>query len=76
MSVPSCGHGVDREIEPYRGVRVWRMKCGEVACELSMRDFFQPAYIAEWIDGALDGKTDGWHSLDLKRLAELKAAGV
>jgi hypothetical protein len=52
------------------------MKCGEVACELSMRDFFQPAYIAEWIDGALDGKTDGWHSLDLKRLAELKAAGV
>lgn len=71
MKVPSCGHGVDREILPYRGVRIWRMKCGEVACELSLRDFFQPAYVHEWIDAALAGETDGWLGLDLEILARL-----
>jgi hypothetical protein len=50
------------------------MKCGEVACELSLQDFFQPAYIHEWIDAALAGEIDGWLALDLKRLAAIRAS--
>lgn len=76
MTIPSCGHGVAKEVAPYRGVRIWLMNCGEVACELSLKDFFQPAYVHEWIDAALDGKTDGWHGLDLKRLDEIRRGRV
>lgn len=70
---PSCGHGVAGEIQPYRGVRIWQMNCGEVACELSLRDFFQPAYIHEWIDAALAGETDGWVEINLERLAAIRS---
>mgnify|MGYP001600943386 CR=1 FL=1 len=69
---PACGHGVAGEIDPYRGVRIWVMNCGEVACELSTLDFFQPAYMHEWIDAALSGKTDGWREIDLERLAAIR----
>jgi hypothetical protein len=72
VPIPACAHGVDREILAYRGVRIWRMKCGEVACELSLRDFFQPAYIHEWIDAALAGETDGWLDLNMDRLAAVR----
>ena len=70
--IPSCAHGVDCELPPYKGVRRWRMLCGEVACELSTKDFFLLHFIDEWIDAALNGKTDGWAGLNLKRLAEIK----
>jgi hypothetical protein len=75
MKAPDCGHGVAKELPAYRGVRVWRMNCGEVACELSASDFFNPVYLHEWIDAALAGETDGWHGLNLKRLAAIRHQG-
>lgn len=77
MGIPACEHGVKHEIEPYRGVRIWQMNCGEVACELSMKDFFHPAYMHEWIDAAMNGETDGWFALDYERLQTIrKSQGV
>lgn len=71
----ACGHGLKRELEPYRGVRIFLMNCGEVQCGLSESDFFGSLPIAhEWIDAALDGQTDGWHGLS--KIELLKARGV
>ena len=51
----ACGHGLKRELEPYRGVRIFLMNCGEVQCGLSESDFFGSLPIAhEWIDAALE----------------------
>jgi hypothetical protein len=70
-----CGHGFKQELPAYRGVRIFEMNCGEVSCSLSLRDFFQPAYIQEWIDGALmcEG-LDKWISLDGQALERAIAA--
>lgn len=72
-----CGHGLKGEITPYRGVRIWEMNCGEVRCELSDADYFQPEFVREWIDDALKGQTNGWHSMKpdiLKRVRNADSA--
>ena len=71
----ACGHGLKRELDPYRGVRMYLMNCGEVQCGLSESDFFGSLPIAhEWIDAALNGETDGWHGLS--KIELLKARGA
>jgi hypothetical protein len=69
-----CAHGLAKELPSYRGVKIYLMNCGEVSCSLSKRDFFQPGFIKEWIDAALNGETDGWHSLDFGELRKTQRA--
>jgi len=71
----ACGHGVKRELQPYRGVRIWEMNCGEVRTELSRQDYFQPAFVKEWIDAAINGKIRGWSEINSKLLESIRTAG-
>ena len=80
----ACGHGLRREMASYRGVRIFEMNCGEVRCSLSSADYFQPDYIHEWIDGALDApasndrrlkfalRKQGWSEMDMAMLKSLR----
>lgn len=72
--VTHCAHGLKGELPAYRSVRIWQMNCGEVRCSLSESDYFLPDFIQEWIDAALDGKTDGWLGLDLNELNRARKA--
>ena len=77
MSAPKgfgCRHGIEKELLPYRGIRIWQMRCGEVQCELSSQDFFLPQFINEWIDGVFDDKIDGWREIRLDVLKRARAA--
>ena len=76
-TVAQCGHGLKRELPPYRHVRIWEMNCGEVRCSLSARDYFLPQFIREFIDAALRGdiRPNEWIALDLKALKRARAAG-
>ena len=65
--VKHCGHGVKRELPTYRHIRIWEMNCGEVRCSLSERDYFQPEFVNEFIDAALDGKVRSGEWLELNR---------
>lgn len=69
-----CGHGVSKELPTHRNVRIWLMNCGEVRCSLSERDYFQPQFINEWIDAAIDGKgkPGEWLELDRKELKRIQ----
>ncbi len=74
-SIYTCGHGFKTELPSYRGVRIFQMNCGEVTTSLSARDFFQPEFIRDWIDGALAREDlHKWTSLDFAELEKVIAA--
>jgi hypothetical protein len=71
----TCGHGFKLELPSYRGVRIFQMNCGEVTTSLSPRDFFQPEFVRDWIDGALKREDlNKWQSLDRQALERAIAA--